>query len=219
MNYTFAVGDIHGCARELKNLLLKIEEYSDHGTVVFVGDYIDRGANSKRVIDIIRSGPKSEGWDWITLKGNHEDMMVSTLRSGEDLQWWMGNGGSATVRSFGGMVPNDVLEWAAGLPEVHADDHRIFVHAGVDETIPLADQISKDFLWKRFSNGWSGEYWGKHLVHGHTPDLSGPKTTGNRTCIDAGVVFGGTLACAIFRDDKPGAPIGFITVQLEGISA
>ena len=211
MNYTFAIGDIHGCLSKLEEVLRAIEAYADSGTIVFIGDYVDRGPDSKGVIDLLRAGPKSVDWRWIVLKGNHEDMMVSTNRSGQDIEWWLGNGGVTTVASFGGDIPSDVLDWANDLPEIHSDEHRIFVHAGVDESVSFLDQTSGDLLWKRFPPGWSGEYWGKHLVHGHTPDLSGPTTTGNRTCIDAGAVFGGYLACAIFRDDKPGGPVGFLT--------
>lgn len=213
MRYTFAIGDIHGCADRLYAMIDKIEmARPDGGTVVFLGDYVDRGPNSRGVIGRIMAGPKSEKWKWIALKGNHEDMMVSCIRGIDPITWWLGNGGTETVMSYDGRVSDGHLKWADSLSEKHEDKHRLYVHAGVDETTPWNEQESRDLLWKRFPPDWSGNYWGKHLVHGHTPSKLHPITIGNRTNLDSACVFGGTLSCAVFADDEPGAPLEFISV-------
>ncbi|MBY3511901.1 serine/threonine protein phosphatase [Rhizobium laguerreae] len=212
MRYTFAIGDIHGCIDPLRRMIDRIEAYAPEGTVVFLGDYIDRGPDSKSVLDRIIAGP-SEPWRWICLKGNHEDMMVAAYADGQSRVVWLGNGGLETEISYGGRVLPQHLQWAADRPLVHVDRHRIFVHAGVDPKFSLDRQSQDDLLWMRFLAGQPGEYWGKHLVHGHTPLRSNPVTTGNRTNIDSGCVFGGKLSCAVFDDDIAGGPIDFIAVR------
>lgn len=221
MGLTFAIGDIHGCLDQMEALLAKIELASPSGgTVVFLGDYVDRGPNSRGVIDRVMAGPAKDKWKWIALKGNHEAMMVSCIRGEDPMEWWLGNGGHETMSSYEfttevavGRIPETHLNWVAALPEKHDDRYRIFVHAGVDETIPLEEQPSQDLLWKRFPPHWSGNYWDKHLVHGHTPDLDNPKTIGNRTNVDSACVFGGRLSCAVFDDGEPGEPMDFISVK------
>ncbi|MBY5863899.1 metallophosphoesterase family protein [Rhizobium leguminosarum] len=212
MHYTFAIGDIHGCIDPLKRMIDRIEAYASEGAVVFVGDYIDRGPDSKGVLDRIIAGP-SEPWRWICLKGNHEDMMVAAYADGQSRAVWLGNGGLETEISYGGRVLPQHLQWATDRPLMHVDRHRIFVHAGVDPAFPVDRQSQDDLLWMRFVAGEPGEYWGKHLVHGHTPSMSNPMTTGNRTNIDSGCVFGGKLSCAVFDDDVAGGPIDFIEVR------
>jgi serine/threonine protein phosphatase 1 len=209
-NFTYAIGDIHGCLRQLNEILARIEAGNPSGTVIFLGDYVDRGPDSKGVIDRIKAGPTNDGWTWVVLKGNHEDMMSSTLRSGRDIPWWLGNGGKETLLSYGGAVPGNILDWADALPMIHTDRHRIFVHAGVNEEIGLDNQTENDLLWSRKPSDYSGQYWGKHLCHGHTPARDNPRTVGNRTNVDSGCVFWGKLTCAVFDDSKPGGPIEFI---------
>lgn len=214
MSYTFAIGDIHGCLGPLKNLLAIIEgSRPDGGTVVFLGDYVDRGPDSKGVVDLIIAGPQKKGWTWISLKGNHEDMMVGAYDGEYELVWWLGNGGTETLASYGGGLSAEPIEWMRSLPLKHEDANRIYVHAGLDETVPLSEQTEQTMLWSRRPPHFSGDYWGKHLVHGHTPGHDHPKTIGNRTNVDSAAVFGGSLSCAVFADDTPGPPIDFISVR------
>ena len=84
MPYTFAVGDIHGCHDELDRLLDIIEHGWPGGTVVFLGDYVDRGPDSRAVVKRIMAGPSSSAWRWIALKGNHEELMVRAQWSVDD---------------------------------------------------------------------------------------------------------------------------------------
>ncbi|MDW9528091.1 metallophosphoesterase family protein [Sinorhizobium meliloti] len=213
MNLTFAIGDVHGCLDMLKRLINRIEMSRPDGTVIFLGDYVDRGPDSAGVVQFIMDGPQKDGWKWIALKGNHEDMMVSCIAGANPIEWWIGNGGAQTIVSYGGEVISDHLKWCNDLPLFHTDDHRIYVHAGVDETVPLEEQTEKALLWSRKPPHYSGEYWGKHLCHGHTPSLENPVTVGNRTNVDSGAVFGGKLTCAVFDDGIPGGPIEFMSVS------
>lgn len=217
MSRTYAIGDVHGCVNALKNLLSIIERTTpDGGTVVFLGDYVDRGPDSKGVVDLVMGGPKKNGWVWVALKGNHEDMMVGAIDGEYDRSWWFSNGGGATMLSYDGKPTPAHIEWLRGLALKHEDEHRIYVHADIDETVPLDEQTEKTMLWSRKPPHYSGQYWGKHLVHGHTPSVSNPTTVGNRTNVDSAAVFGGTLSCVVFDDDIPGAPIDIISVRTSG---
>lgn len=210
---TFAVGDIHGCLSELRALLLQIEAFALEGRVIFLGDMIDRGADSRGVIELIMAGPKKEGWSWLALKGNHEEMLLGA-RSGEiDVDWWLVNGGRETLESYGHTIPAAHLKWLMQLPSIIVEPLRIYVHAGVDENVPLEHQGEDTFLWIRRPESHSGDYWGRHLCHGHTPNRANPRTVGNRTNVDSAAVFGGSLSCAIFDDSIPGGPVGFLSAR------
>jgi serine/threonine protein phosphatase 1 len=211
MSLTFAVGDVHGCFTQLEEMIRRIDSFGP-GTVVFLGDYIDRGPDSCAVIDRLMVGPRASNSKWIALKGNHEDMMVGALDGSYDESWWLDNGGLETLASYRNDIPTAHLAWVASLPLIHQDEHRIFVHAGVKNGVYFEDQTADDLMWTRFPAGYSGEYWGKHLVHGHTPSLKNPQTIGNRTNLDSACVFGGRLSCAVFDDGIAGGPIEFIEV-------
>lgn len=210
---TFAVGDIHGCLDQLRALLDEIEDYAPTGRVIFLGDLIDRGPDSRAVIELIMGGPTKPGWTWQTLKGNHEEMLWGASSGESDVDWWLVNGGRETLISYDGTVPGRHLKWIKELPTILVERFRIFVHAGVDDTRPLEQQDDGVFLWIRPPEDYSGEYWGRHLCHGHTPSTANPRTVGNRTNVDSGAVFSGILSCAIFDDDQPGGPIDFLTAS------
>lgn len=211
---TFAVGDIHGRYDLFTEAIRRIEEASPSGgTVVFLGDYIDRGSQSQEVVEALMAGPKEpDRWAWVCLKGNHESMMVSAVR-GPYVDGWLGNGGLQTLASFGGEMPEQVVEWADKLPMYHSDGKRLFVHAGVDPQKPLNEQSEMMLLWFRYSppNADVG-YPGLHVVHGHTPLNSKPLLCSSRTNIDTGAVFGGALTIAVFDDDIAGGPRSLISL-------
>ncbi|HEV7318666.1 MAG TPA: metallophosphoesterase family protein [Ensifer sp.] len=211
---TFAVGDVHGCLDQLRALLDEIEAYASSGRVIFLGDLIDRGPDSRGVVELIMAGPTRAGWTWLTLKGNHEVMLWGASSGDSDVDWWLMNGGQETLVSYNGTVPGRHLKWMRDLPSILVEQYRIFVHAGVDETLPLEWQGDETFLWIRRPDDYSGEYWGRHVCHGHTPGAENPRTIGNRTNVDSGAVFGGVLSCAVFDDDEPGGPIDFLTAAV-----
>ena len=216
---TFAIGDIHGCLDQLRVLLREIETYAPAGRVIFLGDLIDRGPDSRGVVEFVMAGPSKPGWTWLTLKGNHEEMLWGASSGESDVDWWLMNGGQETLVSYNGVVPGRHLKWIKELPTILVERHRIFVHAGIDETLPLEQQGDEIFLWIRRPEDYSGEYFGKHLCHGHTPSMANPRTIGNRTNVDSGAVFSGVLSCAVFDDDQPGGPIDFLmTTQIQAAS-
>lgn len=100
--------------------------------------------------------------------------------------------------------------WVAHLPLKHSDENRVYAHADLDGNIPFEEQREAVLLWSRKPEFYSGTYWGKHFVHGHTPSHLNPITVGNRTNLDSGAVFGGKLSCAVFHDETAGGPLEFI---------
>ncbi|WP_026619817.1 serine/threonine protein phosphatase 1 (plasmid) [Ensifer sp. WSM1721] len=214
---TFAVGDIHGCLGQLEILLTGIEAAAPGGRVIFLGDLVDRGPDSRGVVERIMAGPQNPAWQWLTLKGNHEEMLLSARKGVAEMATWLLNGGEETLASYGGAIPLSHLVWMTELPSIIIERHRIFVHACVDENIPLEEQGDDILLWMRTDPNYSGSYWGKHVCHGHTPSRSNPRTVGNRTNVDSGAVFGGVLSCAVFDDDRPGGPIDFLVTDDHGL--
>lgn len=212
MSKTYVIADIHGRFDLLQAALERIEANQSGGTVIFTGDYVDRGPSSKQVLDRLMSGPTDDRWRWICLKGNHEDMMVAALRGNADMDWWLGNGGVNTLRSFNGKVRDRYLTWADELPQYHVDGNRIFVHAGVDPTKPMSEQTEAMLLWYRCSKYHDIAHPGGYLVHGHTPFEDGPIILEGRCNLDTGAVWTGNLVVAVFDDSVPGKPERIVTV-------
>lgn len=211
--FTFAVGDIHGCLEQLEALLASIESVVAGGRVVFLGDLVDRGPDSRGVVERIMGGPRRASWEWITLKGNHEAMLLAARKGQAEMSLWLTNGGEETMASYGGAIPLSHLVWMAELPSLVVDRHRIFVHAGVDETIPLEEQgddISSGSAPIRTTPVPIGASMSATDIRRAEAI---PATVGNRTNVDSGAVFGGMLSCAVFDDDRAGGPIDFLVTD------
>jgi serine/threonine protein phosphatase 1 len=109
---TFAIGDIHGCFEKLKCVLAACDVFRGRQSArfVFIGDYIDRGPQSKDVLDLLIKGGGVRDRDFVCLRGNHEEMLIRAAdknRSDRDLMTWWGNGGEATLESYGVDDPSD----------------------------------------------------------------------------------------------------------------
>lgn len=217
---TYAVPDLHGRDDLLEAAIAAISARGG-GRVVFLGDYVDRGPGSRQVIERLMAGPPEEQI-WIILKGNHEDMMVETCRGRAVPDWWIGNGGGATLVSYGhprsgvadlSVVPADHIAWIAGLSLAFADEHRVYAHAGVDPTLPLGEQTAKTLTWKRYPKGFDGGCDGLHVVHGHTPDRDGPERLVHRTNLDTLSWYTGRLAVGVFDDAVPGGPVEVMWIE------
>lgn len=208
----FAIGDIHGRFDLLTKALRAIETAAPDGaTVVFLGDYIDRGPDSAKVVATLMAGPTRKGDAWICLRGNHEQMMVEAHSGGrDDRSRWLFNGGVEARASWSGSVPASVLAWCASRPIHYETASHYFVHAGIMPGVPLDQQANETRLWirDRFMNDESDH--GKHIVHGHTPHRF-PELKPNRTNLDTGAVFYGTLVVARF--EGPGGPAEIIEVH------
>jgi len=222
MTMTYVFPDLHGRLDQYRAAMEAIENdgMSSLDTIVFLGDYIDRGLDSAQLVKEVRSLQAKRPLT-VCLSGNHEMMMLWALSLGdEQMNGWMINGGLNTIESYkdamGGLdeaaMKADV-EWFTTLPMYHEDKHRVYVHAGVSQYLALEDQSAEDLHWMRYADGDARGYKGKHVVHGHTPDKNGPVTTGNRTAMDVGAVWTGRYVVGVFDDDVPGGPARLIWVD------
>lgn len=211
---TYVCGDIHGKYDMLEKALDYIKSQTP-GTLIFLGDYVDRGPDSNKVLETIIQG--ISGWKIIALKGNHEDMMYrATIDRNKDYETvWLTNGGIKTLNSYSknGSIDRPTMDkhlnFIQNMPLYYMDNHRFYVHAVV---FPGPLHLQQDsMLWGRFGSankGWV-ELNGKiyHIVHGHTPHEK-PELFDGRTNLDTGCGYdGGKLTIGIFDDNKPGGPV------------
>lgn len=226
MTKTYIIADLHGRHDLLVAAIERIEQSSHSGgTVVFTGDYVDRGPASRQVIETLMAGPQTPGWKWICLQGNHEEIMLAGCLG--VVHWWIPNGGGATLISYGAkqggsahdalsLVPQEHLRWIEGLPLYYEDKHRVFVHAGVDETLSLGETPSKVLQWHRYDREYPHGYRGKHVVHGHEQYEDGPVLHADRSDFDTLAWYTGRLVVGVFDDDVAGGPVS--TIEIKGPS-
>ncbi|MFO8084859.1 MAG: metallophosphoesterase family protein [Desulfobacterales bacterium] len=194
----FAIGDIHGCFEKLKALMNKLPFDPDHDTIVFLGDYIDRGQDSYKVISYLIN-LKKRCKNVVFLKGNHEYMLENFI-AGTDRNTFLANGGEQTLRSYlekngesrAFPIPPEHLDFFHSLLPYYQTEHFIFVHAGLKDGVKLEDQHPRDLFWIRDRFIRSEYDFGKTIVFGHTP-FSQPYITHNRIGIDTGAVYGNKL--------------------------
>ena len=220
----YCVGDIHGCDDLLREMAERVEadmavRSFDHAETVFLGDYVDRGPDSKRVIERLATN------EWptsiITLAGNHEDFLLAFLDDTEILDFWRGQGGLETLHSYGvdvgpAMAGRDFAAvqaaFTARLPKHHHDFLKalkvsapigdyFFCHAGVRPGVPLERQQRDDLLNIRDPFLSSKAEHGKLVVHGHTPSVA-PEIHTNRIGIDTGAYATGRLTCLVLEENE-----------------
>jgi serine/threonine protein phosphatase 1 len=218
----YAIGDVHGCAARLEALHALIRDDLAtrpvaEPTIVHLGDYIDRGADSAGVLRRLRHG------DWrdppprlVNLMGNHEAMALAALEGADrdSVEHWLANGGADTLASWAISPRASPAEWRRSIPADHLDllrglatHHRqggyVFVHAGLRPGVPMTRQTREDMLWIREPFlSFTGDLPGV-VVHGHTPARS-VAVRANRIGIDTGAVMGGLLTCAVLQADRLG---------------
>lgn len=194
MHRTFAIGDIHGCCDTFKSLLLEKINIRISDEIYCIGDYVDRGKNSKGVIDLIIS-LRGRGYNIHTLRGNHEQMMLDARHDKQSLNLWLLNGGQATLRSFGISSPGQLAgEHLAFLEETKhyiTTPEYVFVHAGLNFAIDDPFTDTEAMLWTRDDYYSGSKINGRGVIHGHTPIPvdSLVAQSGNTINIDAGCVF------------------------------
>lgn len=174
-NKYLAIGDIHGCARSLEALLDKLAGYNNR-QFIFVGDYIDRGPDSRGVIDLLLDFRKQA--DCIFLRGNHEQMLLDAIEYGET-NMWLSNGGRETLESYQSDdheidLSKEHLEFYQTTRLYYDTPDYFFVHAGISpaKTIEQCledEELIKEFLWERSHLNAFDTPWEKTLVFGHTP--------------------------------------------------
>ena len=181
----WVIPDIHGCSKTLKGLVNNLINPTRNDELYFLGDYVDRGADSKGVIDFIRN-LKNDGYNVTALKGNHEDFMVELYdaeKQARNTWWhrlgdrkhkvWMEIGGKATLSSFGVThvrdVPVDYIEWMRGLKYYILLDKFVLVHAGLNfkNEDPFEDQ--RAMLWLREYEIQPEKIGRRTIIHGHVP--------------------------------------------------
>ena len=187
----YAIADIHGCCKTFRALLEKIGR-REEDTLFLLGDYIDRGPDSKGVLDTMMRLPGRV----VALRGNHEDIWLQTAATGEGqnfrlpYNFWMENGILERLKSFSGTNPEPYLKFLEDMPLYHEVEDFLFVHAEFDFTLPdpFGKMGEESMLWGR-TGGSSGT---KPVICGHTPlplerIEAGLKT--NRINIDNGCYF------------------------------
>ncbi len=227
----YAVGDSHGCTQLLGALHAAILEDSaaadarapapaERRVVVYLGDYIDRGPDSRGVLEMLVAAPLP-GFETVHLMGNH-DLLMRQFLDGEDVSAvWMMNGGVETLRSYGvdlgalhsmsggvgrlradleARLPAAHREFLSGLRLSHVEGGYFFVHAGVRPGVPLADQVTHDLVWIREPFLSSEADHGKVVVHGHSRARA-PEVRANRIGIDTGACYGGRLTALALEGD------------------
>jgi serine/threonine protein phosphatase 1 len=180
---------------------------------VYLGDYVDRGPETRDVVEWLISVPPL-GRERVALMGNHEDMLLRALADPGAMSNWLFNGGSATVAAyirrlrprpdfstaeevraaFAAALPETHRAFFASLPRTAAFGGYLFVHAGIRPGVPLEAQDPEDLIWIRDEFHRSDADFGRIVVHGHTP-VAAPDVRRNRINIDTGAVFSGRLTC------------------------
>jgi serine/threonine protein phosphatase 1 len=167
-----AIGDIHGCINPFTELVEKKIGIRKSDRIVLLGDYIDRGYQSREVVDYIIDLQK-QGFDIIPLMGNHEAMLIDSLGSEQSFYNWSLNGGSETLFSFGINASNELdlkyLQFFKNLLYYYIQDQFIFVHAGFNNEISDPFQDKSQMIWSRRESYSNPVFNGKIIVHGHTP--------------------------------------------------
>jgi serine/threonine protein phosphatase 1 len=234
---TFAIGDIHGELDHLRALIAKFPLLDPDDTLVFLGDYVDRGTHSEEVVRVVRAFERQRGVKSITLRGNHEDAWLRVIDEGwPEFIIPPQNGCLATIRSYtedrtptvaeleayvrGAFFPSDVVEWMRALPYWYEDEHAIYVHAGLIEREgrflhPSETEVQRALLWTR-TERFFREYRGKRVVIGHTKTELLPPELSSHTPDDPTDMWAGE--CVIALDTGCGSG-GFLSaVELPSLN-
>ena len=197
---TLAIGDIHGTSRALELLLDQVRPESDDQLIV-LGDMIDRGPDSKAVIDrLIRLQHETS---LVALCGNHEEMLLNAGNDPGELDMWLYVGGAATLRSYGCNsldpnewdIPADHWTFLKSLLDYYETKTHLFCHGTPDPDTPLSQQIALQLRWQKWHKP-QPHVSGKTLVCGHTAAKDGnPINLGHSVCIDTFAYGGQWLSC------------------------
>lgn len=219
----YAIGDIHGRADLLEDLLSQITSHAESSAaerrvIIFLGDYVDRGWQSKEVLERLCS-LNLDGFETVFLKGNHEEALLSFLADPQFLESWRQYGGLETLHAYGlkdlnfradedylkqvhssfvESFPQEHRSFLEQLPSSHELGGYLFVHAGVRPGVPLDQQEERDLRWIRDEFLESRMNFGKRVVHGHCPEEE-PQVRANRIGVDTGAYITGVLTAAVLQ--------------------
>lgn len=213
----YVIGDIHGCADRLQALQRRIAADLAAApirqpSVVYLGDYIDRGPDSAGVLDLLTQNRSLPAMPRVHLLGNHEASLRAALAGdpAAATDWLMG-GGRASLASWGIDPDAPSASWSLGIPPahhaflaglwpMHQAGSYLFVHAGLRPGVAIADQTEADLIGIRGAFLSSNADFGAVVVHGHTPQFD-PVIRANRIGIDTAAVFGGKLTCLVLEGE------------------
>lgn len=210
----YVIPDIHGYKAKLDWALRRVEAEGGPGArIVFLGDYVDRGPDSRGVIQTLIDGMKA-GRDWVPLRGNHDqlflDFLEGRMSAAEQDSWCTERmGGRETLASYGAepgemraevarRIPPDHRAFLADLPHAYETEELFLCHAGVRPGVALDDQDPGDLMWLREPFLSDRSDHGKLVVHGHSP-VEVPEHHGNRVALDCGAGWGRELIVAVFE--------------------
>jgi serine/threonine protein phosphatase 1 len=219
----YAIGDIHGRADLLDRMIEAIardlaQRPTQTALTVTVGDYVDRGPDSRGVVERLTRNPFPT--PLVALRGNHESIFEEFLRDPSIADYWRRLGGLETLHSYGvdvaplmrgrgheeaaaalrAALPQSHVTFLASLRLTHSVGRYFLCHAGVRPGVPLARQREEDLLWIREEFLDSRADFGKVVVHGHTP-CEAPELRPNRINVDTGAFMSGQLTCAVLEDE------------------
>jgi len=249
----YVIGDLHGRYDLLDKAIERIHDHVDdnspmskHGnepydyTIITLGDYIDRGPDSNKIIERLMKEQKDFIEDrFICLQGNHEAMAVESIVHDLDPDWWFGNGGDKTLYSYGhlpvtynargrrdayySLVPSDHVKWMASLPLYYEAEKQVYVHAGIPQWGMNLPSKKEDLLhkmqWMLYHPADHGGWRGKHVVHGHHQFSDGPHVWqpgskgGGRTNLDVWAYKTGRSVIGVF-DDTQLTALEFLEVKV-----
>jgi len=198
---TFVIGDIHGCSNSLRRLLDKLP-LTAGSKFIFLGDYIDRGPDSRGVIEILLS--LSKDYECIFIRGNHEQMLLNYVLKGENFDLWLMNGANATLRSYGGVdrIPKQHIDFIQSTVLYVVQGSDLFVHAGVRPNVPIEEQSQFDLLWIRYEFIYSeSPLPGYRIFFGHTP-FQDVLIMKDKVGLDTGCVYGNKLSAIALETMK-----------------
>ena len=202
-----AVSDIHGCTQSFRSLLEDVVQLRSDDTLYLLGDYVDRGPDSKGTIDCIEELRRS--YHVKALMGNHDLMMKEALAGGAKFDHWYRNGGKETLVSFGvekiAGIPDRYFDFIDSLDLYCEEENAFLVHAGFNFDLPFREDEAA-MLWTRSEVVDLQQTHGKKVIHGHTPKpvmqiINDIRLDLDNICIDAGCVF----------NEKGGVPMGHLT--------
>ncbi|MAO64471.1 MAG: metallophosphoesterase [Balneola sp.] len=208
-----AIGDIHGCNTTCRSLLRQLDEqFNSEPTYVFLGDYTDRGPDSKDVVDQLLEF--DEEHECVFIRGNHDQMLLDAYEKGE-WELWIANGGNTTLRNYDSSpgnfdLPEEHYQFYSETELYFETDDYFFVHAGMNPSLSINENLEReeerlDFIWQRGHIHSPKTKWEKTVIFGHTP-VEEPIVRETMIGIDTGCVYDrpglGKLTAVVLPEKK-----------------
>ncbi len=230
----YLIGDVHGCYEPLARLLEVIDQHEskqEKALLIFLGDYVDRGENSRRVLSLLQAMSRDRTGSVTFLRGNHDQMFLDFLKMpGASSRTWLKHGGLQTLASFGigglnegsspddmqrasetlnDKVPDGLTAWLSSLQLTHVNGNLVATHAGGNPSVPMDQQSQDSLLWGHpdLQNVPRGD--GIWVAHGHYASQKGSVQNG-RISTDTGAYYSGVLTAAFVA---PGEAVTFLNSE------